>query len=382
MTSPVWLWQNSRWPNFTFDPSRLIEPSNRAHDTAGELRGKAEAIGAEDLKLVQADVWAQSAVATAAIEGETLDMAAVRSSVAGRLGILGTPQVSVPRHIEGLLEVMNDAATHWEQPLTDARLIEWRALLFPEGRSGWQSVETGTYRTRGDPMQIVSGPAGREVVHYSAPPAAAVRAEMRTFLDWFNRTQETRELDGILRAGIAHLWFETVHPFSDGNGRLGRVIIDRAISQEMRAESRLQGTSMGLHREQRAYYEALNAAQRGTGEITGWLSWFTNAFCSACRASILLIDETLERARFWSEHKNVDLNERQRKALNRMLVAGPKKFEGGMTPRKYGALNKTTYITSNRDLVDLVDKHLLVREGAGRSTYYNLTIPGWGWSPR
>lgn len=381
MTSEIWLWQSSRWPTFNYDVSRLIEPSNRARDAAGELRGKAAAIGAQDLRLVQADIWAQSAVATAAIEGEILDMAAVRSSVAGRLGIVGTPQVSVPRHIEGLLEVMNDAATHWEQPLTDARLIQWQTLLFPEGRSGWQTVETGTYRTQGDPMQVVSGPAGREVVHYSAPPAAAVRAEMRTFLDWFNRTQETRELDGILRAGIAHLWFETIHPFSDGNGRLGRAVIDRAISQEMRADSRLQGTSMGLHREQRAYYEALNAAQRGTGEITGWLTWFTNAFCGACRASIVLIDEALERARFWSEHKQVDLNERQRKALNRMLVAGPKKFEGGMTPRKYGALNKTTYITSNRDLVDLVEKHLLVREGAGRSTYYNLTIPGWGWSP-
>ncbi len=381
MPTPTWVWQTARWPHFTFDTARLIEPSNRARDAAGQLRGKAEAIGAEDLKLLQADVWSQSAVATAAIEGETLDMAAVRSSVAGRLGILGTPEVPVPRHIDGLLEVMNDAATHWQQELTEARLIEWQALLFPDGRSGWHTVETGTYRTQGDPMQVVSGPAGREVVHYSAPPAAAVRAEMRSFLDWFNRTQETRELDGILRAGIAHLWFESIHPFSDGNGRLGRAIIDRAISQEMRAVSRLQGTSMGLHREQRAYYEALNTAQRGTGEITGWLTWFSNAFCNACRASIVLIDEALERARFWSEHSQVDLNARQRKALNRMLVAGPKRFEGGMTTRKYAALNKSTHITSNRDLVDLVAKRLLVRDGRGRSTYYNLTIPGWGWQP-
>lgn len=320
------MWQTPRWPHFTFATARLIEPVSRARDAAGELRGKAEAIGAEDLKLAQADVWSQSAVATAAIEGETLDMAAVRSSVAGRLGILGTPEVSVPRHIEGLLQVMNDAATQWQQDLTDARLIEWQTLLFPDGRSGWHTIETETYRTQGDPMKVVSGSAGRDVVHYSAPPAAAVRAEMR-------------------------------------------------------AVSRLQGTSMALHRQHRAYYEALNAAQRGTGDITEWLAWISNTFGNACRASIVLIDQALERARFWHEHNQVDPNVRQRKALNRMLVAGPKRFEGGMTPRKYAALNKSTYITSNRDLVDLVKKRLLVREGGGRSTYYNLTIPGWGWQP-
>ena len=308
-------------------------------------------------------------------------MAAVRSSVAERLGILGTPHVPAPRQVEGLLDVMHDAAVNWQQELTDERLIEWQALLFPDNRSGWHTIETGTYRTHGDPMQVVSGSPGREVVHYVAPPSAAVRAQMRFFLAWFDRTRETRELDGILRAGIAHLWFESIHPFSDGNGRLGRAIIDRAISQEMRAPSRLQGTSMGLHREQRAYYDALNAAQRGTGDITDWLIWFSNAFGNACRATTMLIDEAIERARFWSDHHQVDLNPRQRKALNRMLVAGPKRFEGGMTPRRYAALNKTTYITSNRDLVDLVDKHLLVREGRGRSTYYNLTLPGWGWQP-
>ncbi len=377
----LWVWQAPGWPHFTYDTARLIEPTNRARDAAGELRGKSEAIGAQDLKLVQADVWSQSALATAAIEGETLDMAAVRSSVAGRLGILGASQVSVPLHVEGLLQVMNDAATEWQQKLTDARLIEWQTLLFPDGRSGMHTVETGTYRTQGDPTQVVSGSAGREVVHYSAPPAAAVRAEMRTFLDWFNRTQATREIDGILRAGIAHLWFESIHPFSDGNGRLGRAIIDRAISQEMHAASRLHGTSMGLHRGQKGYYEALNTAQRGTGDVTEWLIWFSDAFGSACRASIVLIEEALQRARFWYEHNQVDLNVRQRKALNRMLVAGPGRFAGGMTPRKYAALNKSTYITSNRDLVDLVGKRLLMREGGGRSTYYNLTIPGWGWYP-
>ncbi len=230
-------------------------------------------------------------------------------------------------------------------------------------------------------MQIVSGPVGKEVIHYVAPPSAAVRAEMRNYLDWFNHTKDCSEVDGILRAGVAHLWFESIHPFADGNGRVGRAIIDMALSQEMRLASRLHGMSMELRRQQGAYYAALNHAQRGSGDITEWLAWFTKAFCEACRTSMLLIDEALVRARFWSQHRDTELNSRQRKALNRMLAHGPGKFQGGMTPRKYQALTKAKYITANRDLVDLVAKQILVREGGGRSTHYNLTIPGWGWKP-
>jgi len=230
-------------------------------------------------------------------------------------------------------------------------------------------------------MQIVGGPVGKEVVHYLAPPAAAVRAEMRSYLDWFNGTQDRAAIDGILRAGVAHLWFESIHPFADGNGRVGRAIIDMAISQDMRLASRLHGMSMELRRRQAAYYAVLNRAQRGTGDATDWLVWFTDSFRESCRTSIALIDEALVRAKFWNQHKNVELNARQRKALNRMLAPGPGKFDGGMTPRKYMSLTKSKYLTANRDLVDLVAKQLLVREGAGRSTYYNLTIPGWGWVP-
>jgi Fic family protein len=277
---------------------------------------------------------------------------------------------------------MNDAAANWQSDLSEERLISWQAALFPEGRSGLHKVETGTFRTHGDPMRIVSGPVGKEIVHYVAPPAAAVRAETRSFLDWFNGTKDSAAIDGIVRAGVAHLWFESIHPFADGNGRVGRAIIDMAISQDMRLASRLHGMSMELQRRQTDYYAALNRAQRGTGDATDWLVWFTGSFCESCRASVALIDDALVRAKFWNQHRNVELNARQRKALNRMLAPGPGKFEGGMTPRKYIALTKAKYITANRDLVDLVAKQLLIREGAGRSTYYNLTIPGWGWVPK
>jgi Fic family protein len=378
---PTWIWNSATWPKLRYNPERLIEPLSHARDMAGRLRGKAEAIGADELALLEGDVWAGNAVATAAIEGEVLDMATVRSSVASRLGATPTVLAPVRRNVEGLLDVMNDAAAHWQSELTEERLIGWQAALFPDARSGLLKIETGSFRTGGDPMQIVSGPVGKEIVHYLAPPSAAVRAEMHNYLDWFSGTKDTTTIDGILRAGLAHLWFESIHPFADGNGCVGRAIIDMAISQDSRLASRLHGMSMELRRRQTDYYEALNQAQRGTGDTTDWLVWFTEAYRESCRTSIALIDEALVRAKFWTQQKNVELNARQRKVLNRMLASGPGKFEGGMTPRKYIALTKAKYITANRDLVDLVEKRLLVREGAGRSTYYNLTIPGWGWVP-
>jgi Fic family protein len=376
-----WIWTSPTWPKLSYDQDHLIEPLGRARETAGHLRGKAEAIGADELALVEGDVWAGNAVATSAIEGEVLDMAAVRSSVASRLGTPAALRVPAPRNVEGLLDVMNDAAANWQNELSEERLIRWQAALFPESRSGLFTVETGTFRTHGDPMQIVSGPVGKQIVHYLAPPSAAIRAEMRSYLDWFNSTKESAAIDGILRAGLAHFWFESIHPFADGNGRVGRALIDMAISQDMRSANRLHGISMELRRRQTDYYAALNHAQRGTGDVTDWLLWFIDTFRESCRTSLVLIDEALARAKFWNQHRNVELNGRQRKALNRMLSRGAGKFEGGMTPRKYMALTKAKYITANRDLVDLVAKQLLVREGAGRSTYYNLTIPGWGWVP-
>ena len=228
-------------------------------------------------------------------------------------------------------------------------------------------------------MQIVSGPAGRETVHYEAPPSAAVRAEMRSFLDWFNRTRN-EPLDGILRTGLAHVWFESIHPYEDGNGRIGRAIVDMALAQDARAPTRLHGISSELRRRQAAYYEALNRAQRGSGEVTEWLAWFTETFTAACRASARLVNEALVRARFWADHREAALNERQRKVVNRMLEAGPGRFEGGLTQRKYVRMTGTSPATAARDITALVKGGLLKPGvGAGRSAHYNLAIEGWEW---
>ncbi|MBM5811753.1 MAG: Fic family protein [Gammaproteobacteria bacterium] len=381
MAASAWIWTSPAWPSLTYDLERLAGPLGRARAEGGRLYGMAAAIGAHELALVQRDVWSGEAVATAAIEGETFDLASVRSSVARRLGINPEFVAAIPRNVEGLLDVMESAAAEWDSDLTEERLCRWHASLFPAGGTALRSMETGRYRSHADPMQIVSGPIGREVVHYEAPPSAAVRAEMHNFLDWFNRTRAT-PLDGILRAGLAHLWFETIHPFEDGNGRIGRAVVDMALAQDARLPTRLHCVSAELRRRQVAYYEALNQARRGTTDVTAWLEWFTNVFADSCQASAALINEALVRARFWAEHKHFALNARQRKVVNTMLEAGPGRFEGGVTQRKYVSMTGASPATSSRDITDLVSKGILVLgNAAGRSTYYNLAIAGWSWHP-
>lgn len=377
-----WVWQSPWWPTLSYDEQALAAPLARARLTQGRLLGKAEAVGAQGFAGALRELWTGEAMATAEIEGEKLNVDAVRSSVARRLGVASSFAAAVPRHVEGLLDVMEDAAARWDSPLTEERLCTWQAALFPAGRSGLRRIEVGRFRSRPEPMQIVSGPAGHETLHYEAPPSAAVRAETRSFLDWFNRTREVTAggpADGLVRAGLAHLWFETIHPFEDGNGRIGRAILDMALAQDARLGHRLHGLSQAFLDRQSEYYDRLNHAQRGSGDATSWLLWLVDAFETSCAHAAAIIEESVARARFWNEHKDVALTGRQRQALNRMLEAGPGRFEGGMTARKYAALTKTSGPTATRELVDLVQKDLLVPRGEGRSRRYELALPGWEW---
>lgn len=383
--APLWVWQSPSWPHFTYDAAATANAVAQARLAQGKLLGKANAVGAAGLSSTKLDIWTGEALATSAIEGERLNVDAVRSSVARRLGITSFATVAVPRNVEGLLDVMDDATAKWITELTEERLCGWQRALFPDGYSSLRKIEVGRYRSHEAPMQIVSGPIGKESVHYEAPPSSAVRAEMRNFLDWFNRTREAMPggtLDGLVRAGLAHLWFETVHPFEDGNGRVGRAVVDMALAQDVRLPYRLHGLSVEFQRQQASYYAALNQAQRETGDATAWLLWFVDAFRVSCQSTTVLIDEALDRARFWNEHRDVSLNERQRKVLNTLLEAGPGRFEGGMTARKYQALTGTSGATATRELSDLAVKGLLVPCGGGRSTYYDLTMPGWAWTPK
>ena len=377
MVTASWIWNSPSWPNLTYELAALAEPLRVARAEYGRLFGKAATIGTDELARVERDIWSGEAVATAAIEGEALDLAIVRSSVARRLGITSDFIAKVPRNVEGLLDVMESAAADWDSDLTTDRLCRWQAALFPAGGTALRSSETGRYRTHDEPMQIVSGSLGSEKVHYEAPPSSAVKAEMYAFIEWFNRSRAGSP-DGILRAGLAHIWFESIHPFEDGNGRVGRALIDMALAQDARKATRLHGVSTELRRRQKDYYEALNQASRGSGDVTAWLLWFTGVFTNSCRASSVVIDESLVRARYWSDHRHVTLNERQRKVLNKMLDAGRGQFAGGLTQRKYASMTGISKVTAWRDIEDLLQKGMITPGNArGRSTHYNLAIPGW-----
>ena len=376
-----WIWQASTWPPLAFDAVAISVSLSRTRSELGKLLGKAEAVGQADMSFTERDIWTHEALATAAIEGEMLNLDAVRSSVARRLGISTDFTAAIPRNVEGLLDVMEDAATNWNTRLTEDRLCAWHTALFPPGEITLRPIVPGKFRTHAEPMQIVSGPVGRETVHYEALASSDVPAQMRDFIDWFNQSRADRATDGLVRAALAHLWFESIHPFEDGNGRIGRAIVDMAISQDVGNTFRLHGLSVELRRQQKNYYNALNRVQRVEDEPTAWLVWFIDTFCQSCQASSTLVDEALDQARFWSRHKNVDLNERQRKVLNKMLEAGPGKFIGGMTPRKLQSIAKAAGATATRDLAELVEKGLMVRRGAGRSTHYELALEGWEWQP-
>jgi len=339
------------------------------------VEGRLALIGFEHLRTLEAEAWSQDALATAAIEGERYDLASVRSSIERRLGFRETDTHEVPRNVEGLLDIMDDAVRHANKPLTHERLQAWQAALFPTGYSGMRKILVGAYRNYEEPMQIVSGGQGHEKVHYEAPPSNRLPVEMEAFVSWFNGTAGK---DPLVTAAIAHLWFEIVHPFEDGNGRVGRVVIDLVLAREMGFNSRLIRMSQRLLDKRKEYYAELEAAQHASVDVSRWVRWFLEQVQVACEDAVTLIDATLSKARFWAEHEDLDITPRQRKVLNVLLDAGPNGFEGGMSTRKYVSIASTSSATASRELQDLVARGCLRQLGAGRSIRYYLSIDGWG----
>lgn len=401
MTSPPpgaavspWIWGQAHWPDLTFDASALAPDLARAHRLHGMVEGKLAAIGLQHRETILLDTFSSEVVATAEIEGEHLPLESVRSSVMRKLGITeqGPPR---DRRVDGLVDVMDDACTGFAEPLDEDRLCRWQSALFPGGLSGLRRIAVGRYREHPDPMQIVSGRPGREVVHYEAPPSSEVPMQMQAFLAWFARTAPWAEctaadaqvagahgtgmeaMDGIARAAIAHLWFETIHPFEDGNGRIGRAIIDLVFAQHLRQSTRLISLSRRLLNVRTAYYEALNQAQRGGCDVTSWVRWFAQQWAAACIEAEHLIDQALTKRRFWETHAHADLNERQRKVLQRLLDAGDGGFLGGLTAEKYMKLTGVSKATATRDLSQLLDAGQLRSRGAGRGMRYEINVPEW-----
>lgn len=350
---------------------------SQARVNQGILLGKAQSLGLDSLPATENEVWVSEALATAEIEGEKLNLDAVRSSVARRLGLLEESPAPVQRNVEGLLDVMADASQNWHQPLTLERLYGWQAALFPTGYSGLHQIRVGAFRET--PIAVMSGPAGREKVHYEAPAPDTLMVEMTHFLDWFeqSRAQGGAGEEGLLRAGLAHLWFETIHPFEDGNGRVGRALVDLALAQDTKRPTRLYGLSRQLARERSEYYRQLEQAQKGTMDLTPWLHWFVEQFNDACLDSVRIIEGSLEKANFWATHAGVSLSPAQTKTIKVLLEAGRGGFDGGMSTSKYASLNRVSTATASRDLAALTKAGLLASTGQGKATRYWIKLPGW-----
>jgi Fic family protein len=377
-TRRSWIWQLEGWPGLHYDAAVAAPQLLHAREMKGRVHGMARAIGVQGLDKVTEDIWTHEALATAGIEGEKLDLSAVRSSVMRRLGTGDSGPLQ--RHVEGLVEVMDDATRQHNTPLDADRLCRWQSALFPGGTAGIRRIAVGRFRDHEDPMQIVSGLPGREVIHYTAPPSAQVPAEMAAFLAWFERTAPrpgSAGMDGIARAALSHLWFETVHPFEDGNGRVGRAIADLALAQDDGSALRLYSLSRQLLADRRGYYAALAEGQRGTLDATPFVQWFAQAFAKACEASCAVIAASLEKSRFWTTHALEPLNERQRQLLQRLLDAGDGGFLGGLNAEKYLKMVRASKATATRDLTDLARRGLLRTSGQGKALRYWVDVPGW-----
>jgi Fic family protein len=355
------------WPRFQWAREKLAEQLAAVHREQGRLLGRMEALGFKLRQEAVLETLTEDVLKSSEIEGERLDAWEVRSSSARRLGMDIGGLKPVDRNVEGVVEMMLDATRHYEKPLTVERLFSWHASLFPTSRSGIRPIRVGAWRDDSSGgMQVVSGPVGREHVHFEAPAASRLDAEMKGFLDGFNGKEEN---DWVVRAGIAHLWFVTIHPFDDGNGRIARAITDMALARSEGSSQRFYSMSAQIRQDRAAYYDILEQTQKGGMDITPWMAWFLGCLSRAIESAQSTLGTVLAKARFWKSVGDFRLNERHRLVLNRLLDS----FEGKLTTSKWAKLVKCSHDTALRDIAALVEGGILVRnpEG-GRSTSYAL----------
>lgn len=364
-----YIWQRSEWPKLTWDDAKLLSALGECRLLQGKLLAKVSSLGLNLEHQAQAEILVEEAIKTSAIEGEQLDVRSVRSSVARRLG-LPSAGLPVDRRIDDLVSVLMDATQNFETPLTPERTWGWQAALFPSGYSGMHKIKVGGWRDSSEPMRVVSGPIGREKIHYQAPPSEVLAAEMERFYFWWD--QSNGYIEGIIRAAIAHFWFVSIHPFDDGNGRIARVLTDMALAQDDKQRNRYYSLSTQIMNDRESYYAILEETQKGTGDITAWLSWFLGCFARAIGRSETILAGVFMRAEFWRDHADISLSERQKKVINRVLEEGADGFEGGLTTRKYASIGKTSRATAFRELDHLVELGILSRTGKGRSVHYEL----------
>jgi len=365
-----YIHEQEDWPRLTWDSQGISDKLASVRHRQGRLLGRMEAIGFALREQAVLYTLTQDVLETSLIEGETLDREQVRSSLARRLGLDVGAIAPNDRHVDGVVEMMLDATKRYSEPLTAERLFGWHNCLFPTGHSGLTRIQVGEWRSDSTgPMQVVSGPIGREWVHFEAPSASRLPAEMDIFLDWFN--DPATSIDPVLKAGLAHLWFVTLHPFADGNGRIARAIGDLALARSEGTAQRFYSQSAQIRQERMAYYEILEKTQNGGLDVTGWLDWFLDCLDHAFGGAETTLGMVLRKARFWEAHGTENLNARQRLLLNRLLDG----FTGKLTSSKWAIIAKCSQDTALRDILDLTERGLLVREAGGRSTSYTLIEP-------
>ena len=364
-----YLWERPDWTHFRWKNEDILLALSECRLLQGKLLSKVADLGFTLENQAQVEILTEETLKTALIEGESLNVQAVRSSVARKLG-LPSAGLRVDRYIDGLVSVLLDATKNHEEPLTQKRFFGWQAALFPTGYSGMHKIRVGKWR--GDkPMRVVSGPVGRESVHFEAPPFDRVSVEIGKFLEWWKKSRGN--VEGVLRAAIAQFWFVTIHPFEDGNGRIARALTDMAMSQDDRQSIRYYSLSSQIMAEREAYYNVLEHCQKRNGDITDWLSWFLGCFCRAINRSEGMLAIVLNKASFWKSHAEDSLTERQRKVINRLLDAGKGGFAGGLTTRKYVSLAKVSRATAFREIDHLMKIGIIKQNpGRGRSASYEL----------
>ena len=368
----MWIHERQDWPTFTWDAETLASKLADIRHRQRRLLGRMEGLGFELKREASLCTLTNDVVKSSAIEGENLNPEEVRSSIARRLGIDIAGLIPASRDVEGIVEMMLDATQQFSKPLTKDRLFDWHAALFPTGRSGMHKITVGGWRTiEAGPMQVVSGPIGKEKVHFEAPTAERLEKEMEAFLAWLAGEDD---IDPVIRAGIAHLWFVTIHPFEDGNGRIARAIGDMALARADSTPDRFYSLSSQIEAERKKYHDQLEAQQRSTPDITDWLSWFLDCLGRAISNAETTLGNVLFKAQLWDMINQKPVNDRQRLIINRMLEDD---FEGFMNTSKYAKLAKCSNDTALRDIQELKERGIFIQNpGGGRSTSYRLPNTG------
>ncbi|MDR4515698.1 Fic family protein [Nitrosomonas sp.] len=364
----MWVHEHQNWPNFTWDMESLASKLADIRHRQGRLLGRMEGLGFELKCEASLSTLTNDVVKSSAIEGENLNPEEVRSSIARRLGVNIAGLIPASRDIEGIVEMMLDATQQFSKPLTKDRLFDWHAALFPTGRSGMHKITVDGWRTiDAGPMQVVSGPIGKEKIHFEAPDAGRLEKEMQAFLKWFDNGDD---IDPVIKAGIAHFWFVTIHPFEDGNGRIARAIGDMALARADGTQDRFYSLSSQIEAERKHYYAQLEKQQRATPDITDWLSWFLDCLGRAISNAETTLGNVLFKAQLWDTINQKPVNDRQRLIINRMLEDD---FEGFINTSKYAKLAKCSNDTALRDIQELKERGIFIQNpGGGRSTSYRL----------